>query len=177
MGGSYPASSKPSWNFAGSGNPRLAAHVVNTWDGRVVFLGGDVGKHVLTGGPLLARGPEGDPVRRAYRLYGYGKPRPSWDPLAVWYAVYGLGGLFVVGNEGGRNFVEGDGGNRWVWEGENEGGRSGRQVFLRLAVGNETAAEVVDGLFLEGAWAAAKEEEWVKHEEKGGCWKCRHEEL
>ncbi|KAK4033068.1 inosine-uridine preferring nucleoside hydrolase-domain-containing protein [Parachaetomium inaequale] len=147
MGGGYP--SGRSWNFWGS-DPALAAHVINTWDGslsRVVFLGDDVGKHVLAGGPLMARGPKADPVRMAYVWYGYYEPRPAWDPLAVVYAIYGLGGLFEEGNEYGYNWVdEGDGSNRWVWD---EGVRG--QVFLRLAAGNETAAEEVDRLMLRGA--------------------------
>ncbi|KAK4102522.1 inosine/uridine-preferring nucleoside hydrolase [Parathielavia hyrcaniae] len=152
MGGSYP-SGGPSWNFFGS-NASLAAHVVNTWTGpgRMVFAGDDVGKHALTGGPLMAEGPEADPVGRAYIWYGYHRPRPSWDPLAVWYAIHGLGKLFEYGNEGGSgyNFVEADGSNRWVAD---ETVRN--QFFLRLKVANETAAEEIDRLFLEGALLAA----------------------
>ncbi|KAK4120038.1 inosine/uridine-preferring nucleoside hydrolase [Parathielavia appendiculata] len=153
MGGSYP-SGGPSWNFFGS-NASLAAHVINTWDGpgRMVFLGDDVGKFVLTGGPLMAEGPKEDPVRRAYIWYGYHHPRPLWDPLAVWYAIRGLGNLFEYGNQGGLgyNFVEADGSNRWVWD------KTVRnQFFLRLRAGNETAAEEVDRLFLEGALSAVK---------------------
>ncbi|KAK4139417.1 inosine-uridine preferring nucleoside hydrolase-domain-containing protein [Dichotomopilus funicola] len=197
MGGGYP--SGHSWNFFGS-DPRHAAHVINTWDGpgRVVSLGDDVGKYVLTGGPLMAArgggcgcgcGPEGggppDPVAEAYMWYGYGTPRPSWDVLAVWYAVYGLGGLLRVGNEGGWNVVDGeDGSNRWVGEGEkvgDEGGRkNGTQFYLRLAVGNETAAEVVDDLFLKGALSVGEEgEERGNGEFRGGKWcrECEHEEL
>ncbi|KAK3896841.1 hypothetical protein C8A05DRAFT_20269, partial [Staphylotrichum tortipilum] len=179
MGGGYP--SGRSWNFFGS-DPRRAAHVINTWDGRAVFLGNDVGKHVLTGGPLMARGPRGDPVGNAYRWYGYGTARPSWDPLAVWYAVYGLGEVFVMGNKGGWNFVEEDGRNRWV---EGEEGRSGRQFFLRLAVGNETAAELVDDAFLKGAWEVVGGGQGGKEAGKGdtettgisACRACGHEEL
>ncbi|KAH6620895.1 inosine/uridine-preferring nucleoside hydrolase [Chaetomium sp. MPI-SDFR-AT-0129] len=193
MGGGYP--SGHSWNFFGGSDPRHAAHVINTWDGpgRVVFLGDDVGKYVLTGGPLMAtRGGscgsvEGalDPVARAYMWYGYGTPRPSWDALAVWYAVYGLGKLFRVGNEGGWNVVDGeDGSNRWVEEGEGgdvEGGRrSGKQFYLRLAVGNETAAAVVDDLFLKGAGSVNNGGEGGgKGGFEGGKWckECGHEEL
>ena len=152
MGGRYPSSGDGrSWNFYGSGRPDRTAHVVNTWDGDVTFLGDDVGKHVLTGKVLMEEGPEGDPVGRAYRWYGYGAARASWDALAVWYGVYGLGEVFKVGNEGGGgwNWAEEDGRNRWVW-GDKE--RKGRQRFLRLAVGNETAAEMVDGAFMKGAW-------------------------
>ena len=159
MGGGYP--SGRSWNFWGSpSGPSAAAHVINTCGddnnddgddddshahayGRgnkivpplLTFLGDDVGLHVLAGGPLVSHGPKNDPVRMAYRWYGYEKPaRASWDLLAVLYAVYGLRGvegrggggigrgLFRVGDgecEGmcGYNWVEGDGSNRWVCEG------------------------------------------------------------
>lgn len=122
MGGAYPSGAR-SWNFWGSGHAGRAAHVVNTWEGRVVYVGNDVGKHVLTGGPLMqAGGPAAvaaaatDPVRMAYIYYGYYRPRPSWDPLAMLYAIYGLGNLFRFGNEYGRNHAEPDGSNRWVWD-------------------------------------------------------------
>lgn len=113
MGGEYPSGYE--YNFWGS-NASVTAHVINTWEGRVVFVGDGVGKDVLSGGRLMAEGPETDPVRKAYIYYSYYKPRPSWDPLAVLYAIYGLGDLFDYGNEYGYNRVEVDGSNRWVWD-------------------------------------------------------------
>ncbi|KAK4235770.1 hypothetical protein C8A03DRAFT_36357 [Achaetomium macrosporum] len=115
MGGGYP--SGRSWNFWGS-NASPTAHAINSWEGRVVFLGDDVGKDVLCGAPLMSQGPEDDPVRMAYIYYSYYNPRPSWDPLTVLYAIYGLGGLFEFGSEYGCNHVERDGTNRWVWDEE-----------------------------------------------------------
>jgi hypothetical protein len=119
----------------------------------------------------MAHGPEGDPVRRAYIWYGYYRPLAAWDPLAVWYAIHGLGGLFEYGNEEGYNVVEADGSNRWVWD-----GRVRNQFFLRLRVGNETAAAEIDRLFLEGARSVVKGEE--TGERKGApCRSCGREEL
>jgi hypothetical protein len=109
MGGGYP--SGYSWNFWGS-NPSLAAHVVNTWEGRIVFVGDDVGEHVKPGGRLMSEGPKTDPVRMAYIYYSYYTPRPSWDPLAVLYAISGLGELFVFGNDYGYNYIDPNGANR-----------------------------------------------------------------
>lgn len=143
MGGKYP--SGYSYNFWGS-NPSLAAHVINTWDGRIVFAGDDVGEFVKTGGPLMAYGPEKDPVRKAYIYYSFSRPRSSWDPLTVLYATNGLGDIFHFGNEYGYNHVEADGTNRWVWD---EKARS--QFFLRLRADNNTAAAEIDRLFLRGA--------------------------
>ena len=144
MGGFYPTGRR-SWNFWGS-DPSLAAHVISTWEGRIVFLGNDVGKHVLTGGPLMSKGPETDPVRMAYIYYSYGTPRGSWDPLTVLYAANGLCDLFEFGNEYGHNHIEPDGTNRWIWDSQTT-----NQFFLRLKASPETATAEVDRLFLEGA--------------------------
>jgi hypothetical protein len=143
MGGGYP--SGHSWNFWGS-NASLTAHVINTWEGRMVFAGGDVGGHVKSGGPLMSDGPKTDPVRMAYIYYSYYIPRPSWDPLAVLYAMNGLGDLFKFGNDYGYNHVEANGTNRWIWDHQVR-----NQFFLRLKADNETTAVELDRLFLQGA--------------------------
>ncbi|KAI0402603.1 inosine/uridine-preferring nucleoside hydrolase [Xylaria palmicola] len=150
MGGDYPSGYE--FNFWGS-NVSLTAHVVNTWEGRVVFLGYGVGKDVKSGGRLMAEGPDDDPVRRAYIYYAYYAPRPSWDPLTVLYAINGLGGLFKFGNEYGYNHVEADGANRWVWD-----RRVRNQFFLRLDTDVESAAKELDRLLLRGALSATKQD-------------------
>lgn len=144
MGGGYP--SGRSWNFWGS-DPNLAAHVISTWEGRIVYVGDDVGKYVKTGGLLMTSGPATDPVCMAYIYYGYYAPLSSWDPLAILYAADGLGDLFKLGNEYGYNHVEAsDGSNQWIWDEQRQD-----QFFLRLKADNETAAARVDELFLQGA--------------------------
>jgi len=149
MGGSYPQGYE--YNFWGS-NASLTAHVINTWSGRMVFAGSDVGKHVMTGRPLMLDGPKADPVRMAYIYYLYYEPRSSWDPLTILYAMNGLGDLFEYGNEFGYNHVRPNGWNEWVWD---ESVRN--QFFLRLKVDNETAAAEVDRLFLRGALSVARQ--------------------
>ncbi|KEY74543.1 hypothetical protein S7711_11124 [Stachybotrys chartarum IBT 7711] len=146
MGGGYP--SGHSWNFWGS-DPSFTAHVINTWEGKMTFIGDDVGKDVLTGRPLIQQGPANDPVRKGYIYYNYHEPISSWDPLTVLYAINNLDGLFVVGNEGGYNHIYPNGTNQWVSDSEAHG-----QFFLRLAVSNETAAAVVDKYLLQGALSA-----------------------
>lgn len=143
MGGAYPSGRE--WNFFGS-NPALTAHVINTWEGRMVFVGDEVGRDVFSGGPLMSQGPSTDPVRQAYIYYSYFSPRPSWDALAVLYALHGLGEVFEFGNNYGYNHVEPDGTNRWVWD---KTRRS--QKYLRLKVSNATAAAEIDRLLVEGA--------------------------
>ncbi|KAK0639612.1 inosine/uridine-preferring nucleoside hydrolase [Cercophora newfieldiana] len=147
MGGAYPSGKE--WNFFGS-NPSAAAHAVNTWEGRVTFVGDEVGKDVLTGGPLMKDGPKTDLLRQAFIYYTYFDPRPSWDALAVMYGIHGLGDLFEVGNEYGYNHVEPDGANKWIWDEMKR-----EQQFLLLKASNETAAAKVDRLFLKGARSAA----------------------
>ncbi|KAJ8115846.1 hypothetical protein ONZ43_g4573 [Nemania bipapillata] len=149
MGGGYP--SGYGYNFWGS-DPSCAAHVVNTWEGRMVFLGGEVGKEVKSGRRLMAEAPETDPVRMAYIYYSYFTPRSSWDPLTVLYAIHGLGDLFTFGNEFGYNHVEDNGANAWVWD-----QKVRNQFFLRLKSDNETAAAELDRLFLQGAMSVVKQ--------------------
>lgn len=149
MGGGYP--SGYSWNFWGS-NGSLAAHVVNTWEGQMVFVGDDVGKDVKSGGELMSAGPKTDPVRMAYIYYSYYEPTSSWDPLATLYAIGRLGELFKYGNEYGYNHVNANGANRWVWDRKVQ-----NQFFLRLKVSNETAAQELDRLFLKGALSVVEQ--------------------
>ncbi|KAI1752405.1 inosine/uridine-preferring nucleoside hydrolase [Xylaria castorea] len=148
MGGDYPSGYE--FNFWGS-NASLTAHVINTWEGRVVFVGDSVGKNVKSGRRLMVEGPEKDPVRMAYIYYTYHTPRPSWDPLAVLYAMNGLGDLFEFGNEYGYNHVEVNGSNRWVWD-----TKVRNQFFLRLGADEKGVAAELDRLFLQGAFSVAK---------------------
>jgi hypothetical protein len=152
MGGEYPAGRE--YNFFGD-NALLTAHVVNNWPRAtpVVFSGTELGGNVSSGTALLRDGPSADPVRLAYLYYTHGEARYSWDPLTVLYAVDGLeagGGLFEYANTYGYNYVYPNGSNEWVYD-----DTVTTQRYLRLKVGNETAAAALDALFLEGAWSAA----------------------
>ncbi|KAI3557074.1 subtilase [Colletotrichum abscissum] len=149
MGGEYPSGRE--FNFFGD-NPSHTAHVVNNWKGRVVFCGTEVGSIVLSGAKLLAEGPVSDPVRQAYIYYNFYRPRQSWDPLTVLYAMQGLGDIFEYGNKYGRNFVHANGSNEWVYD-----RNVTNQHWLNLKVDNTTAAAALDKLYLEGAWSVVNE--------------------
>lgn len=71
-----------------------AARVVNDWPGRVTVS--FWGREVLTGGRFSAAAPPGHPAGEAYVIHqgGRGRPRSSWDQLALLYAVRGRGELF-----------------------------------------------------------------------------------
>ncbi|KAJ4301128.1 hypothetical protein N0V90_003218 [Kalmusia sp. IMI 367209] len=148
MGGGYP--SGHSWNFWGS-NPTLTAHVINSWDGKMTFIGDEVGKHVLAGEPLMKSQLDDDPIRMGYIYYGYGKPLSSWDPLTVLYIANGLGNLFELGNELGYNRILANGTNEWVYH-----TTARDQHYLRLKVSNATAAAELDRLFLDAATRFSK---------------------
>ncbi|KAH8727790.1 Inosine/uridine-preferring nucleoside hydrolase domain-containing protein [Phaeosphaeriaceae sp. PMI808] len=149
MGGGYP--SGHSWNFFGS-NPILTAHVINTWEGKMTFVGDDVGKYVLSGAPLLASKFKDDPVRMGYLYYGFGKPLSSWDPLTVLYVATGLGDLFELGTDHGYNKIWPNGTNEWVYDASSKK----QQNFLRLKASNETAANELDHLYLIAATKFSK---------------------
>ncbi|KZL87430.1 inosine uridine-preferring nucleoside hydrolase [Colletotrichum incanum] len=146
MGGEYPSGRE--FNFFGD-NPLHTAHVVNNWKGRMVFCGTEVGSIVLSGSKLLANGPSSDPVRQAYIYYNFYRPRQSWDPLTVLYAIQGLSGIFEYGNKNGHNFVYANGSNEWLFD-----RNVTNQFWLNLKVDNITAAATLDKLYLEGALSA-----------------------
>ncbi|KAE8155331.1 inosine-uridine preferring nucleoside hydrolase-domain-containing protein [Aspergillus avenaceus] len=148
MGGAYPCGHE--YNFYGY-NASAAAHVINTWPGRMVFSGAELGGPVYSGARLTVEGPIGDPVKAAYQWYtGYNQSRNSWDPLTVLYAIEGLGRTFVYGNEGGRNYVYPDGRNEWLQRDSPHA-----QHYLELAVSEKDAGALLDEYFVQGAAMAS----------------------
>jgi hypothetical protein len=117
----------------------------------MTFVGDDVGKDVLAGGPLMGSKLEDDPIRMAYIYYGFGKPLPSWDPLTVLYIANGLGSCFDVKENHGYNRISADGSNKWVDDGKDHG-----QRYLGLKASNETAAVELDRHFLVAAESFSK---------------------
>ncbi|KAI1325008.1 inosine/uridine-preferring nucleoside hydrolase [Xylariaceae sp. FL0255] len=146
MGGAYPSGHE--FNFWGD-NPLVTAHVINSWKGKIVFSGFEMGENVLTGVDFMNQGPEDDPVRRAYFWYTYGESRASWDPLTILYAINGLGDMFEYRNKFGYNVVHPNGSNQWIHDEDVT-----NQHFLGLRVSNSTAASRIDRLLLDGAQSA-----------------------
>ncbi|KAK2614787.1 hypothetical protein N8I77_001589 [Diaporthe amygdali] len=147
MGGGYPTGHE--FNFWGY-NSSATAHVINNWQGPLVFSGAELGGHVSSGGDFMARAPLSDPVRAAYVYYTYNTSRFSWDPLTMLYAIEGLGELFEFGNEAGYNLVQANGSNTWITD---ENIRN--QHWLKLKVDNTTAAGTLDEMMLEASWSFA----------------------
>ena len=123
------------FNFVRHNLAPQTAHVLEHWPGPVVVSqeGGDIET-----GAELRRTPLDNPVREAYRLWWRGevKARSSWDQVAVLYGVRGLGALF-------REVAEGEGRlrNGFTWP-----MRPGHRTYLRLRVGTEQMAEIIEAL-------------------------------
>ena len=126
MGGEYPRSTAPEWNFGL--DPAATRRVVAGWPGRRVYDGFEVGARVFVGNGVCAAHPPDSPVRAVFDLlYGCGTAQTegTWDPTAIHYAVYGTAGVFRLAGRGGHNTVAADGTNAWV-----PGGRG--QAYLTL---------------------------------------------
>ena len=144
MGGEYPSGSE--YNFYGD-NPVATAHVINGWQGRIVYCGFELGLEITSGARLSVEAPTEDPVAAAYRWYaGYNTSTFSWDPLTVLYACQGLGSLFQYANVFGYNYVYPNGSNKLVYDETRTD-----QHWLKLKVSNVTAGEELDRLYLEGS--------------------------
>lgn len=114
MGGQYPSGKE--WNFYQDAN--AAAYVLKHWPTPVVFAGYELGKDVLTGAKLRAL-PK-SPIRRSYELYNGIADRPSWDQIAVYYAVVSANDqpTDLWSRVYGRNVLSADGSNHWLNKGD-----------------------------------------------------------
>jgi len=110
MGGRYPNHLDPTVYGNFKPDPASVVEAAARWPGEVVFTG--LGENILTG-HTLRQTPEQNPVRRVYELYLKDKPaRPSWDPIAVLYAVRPEEPFWRV-QESGYNHIFPNGTNEW----------------------------------------------------------------
>lgn len=117
---------------------------------RIVFCDFLMGYRILTCGPLLRQRDMHHPVVTAYRIF-QDCPRESWDPLTVFYATYGTGGLFRL-SENGMVTVGIDG--KTVFD----SGVAHNHYYLRLAAPEEQCAQVIDQMLLRGVCYENKNE-------------------
>jgi Inosine-uridine preferring nucleoside hydrolase len=121
MGGAYPAATEPEWNF----NLDLAAtrQVVSDWPTRTVYDGFEIGAGVFVGNHVCATHPADSPVRAVFDLlYGCGHNQTdgTWDPTAMYYALYGGDDVYELAGAGGHNTVTPDGLNTWIAGGHHQ---------------------------------------------------------
>jgi hypothetical protein len=121
MGGEYPTASAPEWNFGLD----LAAtrQVVDGWPTPVVYDGFEIGGRIFVGNHVCATHPATSPVRAVFDvLYGCGNNQAdgTWDPTALFFAVFGPDRVYRLAGAGGHNTVSADGLNAWVAGGHDE---------------------------------------------------------
>jgi hypothetical protein len=141
MGGEYPSGRE--WNFYQ--DSAAAASVVEQWPTPVTFSGFEIGKDVLTGAGLQEVPPP-NPVRRSYELYNGLTDRPSWDQVAVYYAVMTAHGQQkkLWSKNLGRNMVRPDGSNYWL----NKREESADHAYLVQRADTATLAALFEELML-----------------------------
>jgi hypothetical protein len=141
MGGRYPVhlDPRPFGNF--KPHPEAAVGAVRHWPTPITFTG--IGDEILTGS-LLPGTPADNPVRRAYELFLRGaETRPSWDQVALLYAVRGLGSYFTLQTEGYNHIFE-DGTNVWRFAPDHENHR-----LLELKMDPPELAAILDQLMIQ----------------------------
>ena len=68
MGGAFPSSSRPEFNFAWGGVTPITRAVLDKWPTPIIFSGYEIGSPIITGAALV-RTPSDNPVRMAYSLF------------------------------------------------------------------------------------------------------------
>lgn len=110
MGGDYPQGKE--WNFIQ--DPEASKLAVESWPTKIIFVGYTLGLNILTG-QTLQKAEESSPIRLAYQLHNNFSGRPSWDQLAVFYALLNdrqRDELFAISSPG-QNTIQADGSNVW----------------------------------------------------------------
>ncbi|UVI28893.1 nucleoside hydrolase [Paenibacillus spongiae] len=138
MGGAFPSGKE--WNFEMC--PASAQFVAEHWPTSIMFSGFEIGRDILTGGPLFTHAPADSPVRDAYERY-LGEPgsRNSWDLTAVLYGVRGLRDYWEAVT-GGSVQVAADG--ETIWHDTADKGHS----YLVQRMDPETMRELLDELLV-----------------------------
>jgi len=121
MGGEYPRAAVPEWNFGLD----LAAtrRVVADWPTPVVYDGFEIGVRVFVGNNVCASHPADSPVRVAFDLIyvcDNNQTDGTWDPTALYYALYGTDQVYRLTGHGGHNVVTPEGLNFWARGGHHQ---------------------------------------------------------
>jgi len=139
MGGQYPSGQE--WNFAQ--DAEAAAYVLTHWPTELVFVGFELGKDIITGAKLRSL-PPAHPIRRSYELHNKLSGRPSWDQIAVYYAVTTANGKQndLWSKIYGRNVVENNGSNHWLND------QNAEHAYLVQQADSAKIAAIVEQLML-----------------------------
>ncbi|SHM73101.1 Inosine-uridine nucleoside N-ribohydrolase [Cyclobacterium lianum] len=138
MGGQFPEGKEA--NFYRP-DPESTQIAVNTWPGRVIFSGWEIGNEIITGGPYLKKSiaPE-SPVYQAYRLFNDFSGRQSWDQSILLYLV-SPEKYWDLGPKGNAVVYQ-DGSNTWKMD------KNGQQQYLLPKMAAGEIAKVLDALMV-----------------------------
>ncbi|MCI5211326.1 MAG: nucleoside hydrolase [Candidatus Electrothrix sp. ATG2] len=141
MGGEYPSGRE--WNFYQ--DAAATDYVITYWPTPIIFSGFEIGRNILTGAGLHNT-PHPNPVRRSYELYNGLSDRPSWDQVAVYYAVTAASEQKTTSwsKVYGRNMIKSDGSNFWV----NKQEKTVMHSYLVQRTDNEEIAGLIEQLML-----------------------------
>ncbi|HSW00757.1 MAG TPA: SGNH/GDSL hydrolase family protein [Sedimentisphaerales bacterium] len=142
MGGTWPNSPKDEGEYNFSMDRSAAHKVIRDWPGPILFTG--LGNGVMTAKRLVCEGARENPVPAFYRSFFEANKvseRPSWDLIAVLYAVRGVSDYFTVVS-GGKCVSLEDGGNQWI-----EGAPS-NHAYLDYKMPPQDLAAVLEDLLL-----------------------------
>ncbi|HXI00692.1 MAG TPA: hypothetical protein VNI52_10525 [Sphingobacteriaceae bacterium] len=151
-GGNQPGPGRVSfnWGFEGRGD---AQRISREWP-TPLYLS-PTGSRVGTGARLSTETPENNPVRVAYELFlrpANHKNRPTWDEIAVYYAVRGAGNIFSE-PVGRRLDVTAESVNnewrdaKYVWR----DARPGEPLHIRIEqkIGDEELGKIIEDLMVQ----------------------------
>lgn len=111
---------------------------------KTVFLDFIAGYKIFTGGSLLGQNNPQNPVTACYRIF-QNKPRESWDPLTVLYAIYGAEDVFEI-SESGKVEIEADGCTIFSPD------KKGNHYYIRPSASNEYCSQIIDQMLLRGGY-------------------------
>lgn len=118
MGGDYPSSASPEYNFAG--DPVSAAYVNSNSPVPIYLVGVTLGNNIIDG-PLSSSNLNISPTAYAYQqdsqttIQGGRYTRPGWDEVGVFVSTFNLNSNFSFGGINGTNTVNSStGGNVWT---------------------------------------------------------------
>lgn len=104
-------------------------HVFESWPGKIIFTGYEIGAQIFTGLTLINSDIENSPVKDVFRISiplseEDKNGRMSWDETAVLIGVYGTEGFFDTVR--GRIIINEDGSNTW------ENSETGNHYYVKM---------------------------------------------
>lgn len=127
------------WNLGQCGADRYTGDLLAHWPAPIFFS--DAGENILTGNRKLPATPEQNPVREIFKLYHdcLTKGRPSWDEIAVLYAIrpqyFSVEPGSLQQNKKGETF----------WTSETSGQKQ-KQFRVRPVLANAKMASIIEDL-------------------------------